>query len=146
MLGARRTRPLTAPRPSRSSACATRHCWPNASSPRSTRGHGNAQRYNRNVAGELEHRWELALRELRQAEEALSRHRAERATPEALSTGDREGFVALGPQLPALWQQPDMTRERRKALLRSLIGLFLQIGDQVLQILVLLHTGESHLV
>src|SRR5688572_15053938 len=37
MLGARRTRPLTAPRPSRSSACATRHCWPNASSPRSTR-------------------------------------------------------------------------------------------------------------
>ena len=76
---------------------------------------------NRNVAGELEHRWELALRELRQAEEALSRHRAERATPETLSTKDREGFVALGPQLPALWQQPDMTRERRKALLRSLI-------------------------
>ena len=121
MLDARRTRPLTAPRPSRSSACATRHCWPSASSPRSTRGHGNAQRYNRNVAGELEHRWELALRELRQAEEALSRHRAERATPETLSTKDREGFVALGPQLPALWQQPDMTRERRKALLRSLI-------------------------
>ena len=29
---------------------------------------------NRNVAGELEHRWELALRELRQAEEALLRH------------------------------------------------------------------------
>ena len=76
---------------------------------------------NRNVAGELEHRWELALRELRQAEEALSRHRAERAAPETLSTEDREGFVALGPQLPALWQQPDMTRERRKALLRSLI-------------------------
>jgi DNA invertase Pin-like site-specific DNA recombinase len=76
---------------------------------------------NRNVAGELEHRWELALRELRQAEEALSRHRAERATPETLSTMDREGFVALGPQLPALWQQPDMTQERRKALLRSLI-------------------------
>ena len=40
---------------------------------------------NRNVAGELEHRWELALRELRQAEEALSRHRAERAAPETLS-------------------------------------------------------------
>jgi hypothetical protein len=76
---------------------------------------------NRNVAGELEHRWELALRDLRQAEEALSRHRAERAEPETLSTRDREGFVALGPQLPALWQQPDMTQERRKALLRSLI-------------------------
>src|SRR3954467_2792403 len=118
MLGARRTRPLTAPRPSRSSACATRHGWPNASSPRSTRGHGNAQRYNRNVAGELEHRWELALRELRQAEEAPLPSRAERATPETLSTKDREGFVARGPQLPALWQQIVMTWERRKALLQ----------------------------
>ena len=76
---------------------------------------------NRLVAGELEHRWELALRELRQAEDALARHRAERAAPETLSAEDRERFLALGPQLPALWQQPDMTRERKKALLRSLI-------------------------
>ena len=44
-----------------------------------------------------------------------------RAAPETLSTEDRERFLALGPQLPALWQQPDMTRERRKVLLRSLI-------------------------
>jgi hypothetical protein len=76
---------------------------------------------NRLVAGELEHRWELALRDLRQAEDALTRHRTARAEPEMLSAEDREGFLALGPQLPALWQQSDMTRERRKALLRSLI-------------------------
>ena len=76
---------------------------------------------NRNVAGELEHRWELALRELRQAEDALARHRAERAAPETLSDADREKFLALGPRLPALWEEPAMTRERRKALLRSLI-------------------------
>ena len=76
---------------------------------------------NRNVAGELEHRWELALRELRQAEDALARHRAERAAPETLSDADRERFLALGPRLPALWEEPAMTRERRKALLRSLI-------------------------
>jgi hypothetical protein len=76
---------------------------------------------NRLVAGELEHRWELALRELRQAEDALARHRAERAAPETLSDADRERFLALGPCLPALWEEPDMTRERRKALLRSLI-------------------------
>jgi DNA invertase Pin-like site-specific DNA recombinase len=75
----------------------------------------------RNVAGELEHRWELALRDLHQAEDALSRHRAERAAPETLSDEDRERFLALGPRLPALWEEPDMTRERRKALLRSLI-------------------------
>jgi DNA invertase Pin-like site-specific DNA recombinase len=76
---------------------------------------------NRLVAAELERRWELALRELRQAEDALARHRAARAKPEALSAEDRARFLTLGPQLPALWRQLDMTRERKKALLRSLI-------------------------
>ena len=76
---------------------------------------------NRLVAAELEHRWERALRELRQAEDALTRHRTARAKPETLSAEDRARFLTLGPQLPALWQQPDMTRERKKALLRSLI-------------------------
>jgi DNA invertase Pin-like site-specific DNA recombinase len=76
---------------------------------------------NRLVAAELEHRWELALRELRQAEGALARHRAARARPETLSAEDRERFLMLGPQLPAMWQQAEMTRERKKTLLRSLI-------------------------
>jgi DNA invertase Pin-like site-specific DNA recombinase len=76
---------------------------------------------NRLVAAELERRWELALRELRQAEDALARHRVARAKPEALSAEDRARFLTLGPQLPAFWRQPDMTRERKKALLRSLI-------------------------
>jgi DNA invertase Pin-like site-specific DNA recombinase len=76
---------------------------------------------NRLVASELEHRWELALRELRQAEDALARHRAERAAPQTLSDADRERFLALGPRLPTLWEEPGMTRERRKALLRSLV-------------------------
>jgi len=58
------------------------------------------------VAAELEHRWELALRELRQAEDALARHRTARAKPEALSAEDRARFLALGPRLPALWRQP----------------------------------------
>ena len=61
------------------------------------------------------------MRDLRQAEDALSRHRAERAAPETLSDGDRERFLTLGPRLPALWEEPGMTRERKKALLRSLI-------------------------
>jgi hypothetical protein len=76
---------------------------------------------NRLVASELEHRWEVALRELRQAEDLLARHRGARAAPEMLSAEDRESFLALAPQLPALWQHPDMTRERKKLLLRSLI-------------------------
>ena len=76
---------------------------------------------NRLVASELEHRWEVALRELRQAEEALALHRASRSQPEALSTKERDDFLALGPQLPALWQQPGMDRAHKKALLRCLI-------------------------
>jgi hypothetical protein len=61
------------------------------------------------------------LRELRQAEEALALHRASRSQPEALSTKERDNFLALGPQLPALWQQPGMDRAHKKALLRCLI-------------------------
>jgi DNA invertase Pin-like site-specific DNA recombinase len=76
---------------------------------------------NRLVASELEHRWEIALRELRHAEEALALHHASRSQADALSTKERDDFLALGPQLPALWQQPDMDRARRKALLRCLI-------------------------
>jgi hypothetical protein len=75
---------------------------------------------NRLVASELEHRWETALRELRQAEEALVLHRASRTQPDALTPEERDGFLALGPQLPAMWRQPGMDRAH-KALLRCLI-------------------------
>ena len=73
------------------------------------------------VASELEHRWEVALRELRQAEEALVLHRASRAQPDALTPEERDDFLALGPQLPAMWRHPGMDRARKKALLRCLI-------------------------
>jgi DNA invertase Pin-like site-specific DNA recombinase len=76
---------------------------------------------NRLVASELEHRWEVALRELRQAEEALALHRASRTRPDALTPEERDDFLALGPQLPAMWRQPGMDRARKKALLRCLI-------------------------
>jgi hypothetical protein len=76
---------------------------------------------NRLVASELEHRWEVALRELRQAEEALALHRASRSQADGLSSEERDAFLALGPQLPATWQQPGMDRAHKKALLRCLI-------------------------
>jgi hypothetical protein len=76
---------------------------------------------NRLVAAELEQRWELALRELRQAEDALARRQAARAAPETLSPQEREDFLALGPRLPRFWQEPGVTRAHKKALLRSLI-------------------------
>jgi len=76
---------------------------------------------NRLVASELEHRWEAALRELRQAEEALASRRASRTSPDTLTPEERDDFLALGPRLPALWRQPGMDRARKKALLRCLI-------------------------
>ena len=76
---------------------------------------------NRLVASELEQRWEVALRELRQAEEALAVHRAARSQPDTLTSAERSDFLALSSQLPAIWRQSGMDRAQKKALLRSLI-------------------------
>ncbi|MCF8710378.1 recombinase family protein [Rhizorhapis sp. SPR117] len=76
---------------------------------------------NRLIAGELERRWEMALRELRQAQDALARHEAEAHVPEAVTVEDQNGFLELGSRLPEIWQRPDFSREDKKALLRSLI-------------------------
>jgi len=76
---------------------------------------------NRLVAAELERRWEVALRDLRQAEEALARRCAANAQPPDLTAAERADFCALAPRLPELWHQPDLTRAHRKALLRCLV-------------------------
>ena len=76
---------------------------------------------NRLVAAELERRWEAALRDLRQAEEALARRRAANAQPPDLTAAERTDFCALAPRLPELWRQPDVTRAHKKALLRCLV-------------------------
>ena len=77
---------------------------------------------NRLIAAELERRWEMALRELRQAEDLLTRHRAAKGETETLTVEERDDFLALGQQLPELWQRPGLSRSHKKALLRSLIN------------------------
>lgn len=76
---------------------------------------------NRLIAAELERRWEMALRELRQAEEALTRRRAAKNAPETLTSQEQDKFLVLGSQLPELWQRADVAWADKKALLRSLI-------------------------
>ena len=76
---------------------------------------------NRLIAAELERRWEVAMRELRQAEELLARHRAAKGHAETLTADERDDFLALGPHLPELWQRPNLSRSHKKSLLRSLI-------------------------
>jgi hypothetical protein len=76
---------------------------------------------NRNVAAELERRWETALVELRRAEEALARRAEERAGPDPYSAEMHDTVVRLGWRLPELWADPAVSREHRKALLRCLV-------------------------
>jgi len=78
---------------------------------------------NRLVAAELERRWEAALSELRRAEAALAQRdrEASEAGPAALDPVLRAQALALGERLPALWADPSVSREHRKALLRCLI-------------------------
>lgn len=76
---------------------------------------------NRLVAAELERRWEVALRELREAETGFARRQAERTRPAAISAEQRAAFLEAGRRLPVLWRDPALGNERRKALLRCLI-------------------------
>jgi DNA invertase Pin-like site-specific DNA recombinase len=78
---------------------------------------------NRLVAGELERRWETALRALRDAEERVERARQDRdkVVPLHVPRELRAAFTSLGESLPSLWQQPTLRRAQRKALLRCLI-------------------------
>jgi DNA invertase Pin-like site-specific DNA recombinase len=75
---------------------------------------------NRLVAGELEKRWETALRELRTAEEEQARLAS---TPPIAPLVDatRAALIAAGTSLPQWWSEGRFTREQQKALLRSLI-------------------------
>ena len=114
MPGARRRRRSIVPRRSRSSGCATRRRSPSGSSTASIP-----------TTGWWRRSWSTAgsspcgscarprTRSRGTGRHAPSRRRCRR------KTGPR--FLALGPQLPALWRQPGMDRERKKALLRSLI-------------------------
>jgi DNA invertase Pin-like site-specific DNA recombinase len=78
---------------------------------------------NRLVAAELERRWEAALVELHRAEEALAQggQDVRRTESGSLDPVLRAQALALGERLPALWADPGVSREHRKALLRCLI-------------------------
>ena len=76
---------------------------------------------NRLVTAELETRWELALRELKQAEDAMHKAQQAASPPPTLSPELSAAFTALGQQLPQLWPTEALSRPQKKALLRCLI-------------------------
>lgn len=76
---------------------------------------------NRLVAAELESRWEEALAALKRAEEAHTQQQQRAASQPALSAELREAFTAIAQKLPQIWQQPILSQQNKKALLRCLI-------------------------
>ncbi len=76
---------------------------------------------NRLVAAELERRWEVALRELKEAEEAWEREQHEQATLERLDPETRRALTEAGERIPEWWRADRFSQEQKKALLRSLI-------------------------
>jgi DNA invertase Pin-like site-specific DNA recombinase len=76
---------------------------------------------NRLVAAELEKRWETALRELKQAEEAWDREQQQRPTLDHLDAETRKAWREAGQQIPELWREEQFTPQQKKALLRCLI-------------------------
>lgn len=73
------------------------------------------------MAAELEKRWEVALLELKRAEETQASQSPLSAGLLALSPELETAFRAIGQHLPTLWQQGRVGQRHKKALLRALI-------------------------
>jgi DNA invertase Pin-like site-specific DNA recombinase len=84
------------------------------------RQYNQADPDNRLVTAELERRWENALRDLKQAEEAQAKRQAPEI-PQAMNAQLKASFCDIGKQLPELWNSEKFSRVQKKALLRCLI-------------------------
>lgn len=76
---------------------------------------------NRLVASELEKRWETALREVKEAEDAWDREQQQRPSLDHLDAETKKAWRAAGQQIPELWRAGHFTQQQKKALLRCLI-------------------------
>jgi DNA invertase Pin-like site-specific DNA recombinase len=76
---------------------------------------------NRLVAAELETRWETALQELKQAEEAFEHEQYEPSALNQLDPETRRALTEAGQRLPEWWRAGRFSQEQKKALLRCLI-------------------------
>lgn len=74
---------------------------------------------NRLVARSLERGWEEKLRAAEAIEQDYERWRSDE--PLVLSEADRDGLLALGEDLPAIWRAPSTTAAERKSILRLII-------------------------
>ena len=75
---------------------------------------------NRLVTAELEKRWEIALQDLKQAEESLAQDPQSNSLA-ALDPEIRKALEQGGRKLPELWHSDLLTQQQRKAFVRCLI-------------------------
>jgi DNA invertase Pin-like site-specific DNA recombinase len=99
---------------------------------------------NRLVAAELERRWETALRDMRQAEDAGQQRPRSQGGAETLPAELRAAFRAIGQQLPAVWSTAVLSRSQKKALLRCLLDKIViqRVGRDQVQIRIVWRGGD----
>jgi DNA invertase Pin-like site-specific DNA recombinase len=100
---------------------------------------------NRLVAAELERRWEMALRDLQDAEEKAQRQQQQPHAPEVLSAEERQAFLQAGQKIPALWRQGHLTPQQQKAFLRCLIDKVVvhRAAPDTLQVRIVWRGGDT---
>lgn len=97
---------------------------------------------NRLVAGELERRWNEALRRYNTIEGELKTLRANR--PEPMSNAIREGLLRLGEDLPRLWRHPQSDQTLKKRIVRTLLHEIIVTKDGERISMVLHWQGGDH--
>jgi hypothetical protein len=85
------------------------------------RQYNRADPDNRLVAAELERRWEIALREVRAAEEAWQREGAVPASSGVLDADTQQAFAEEARKITQMWQEDLLAPAQKKALLRCLV-------------------------
>jgi excisionase family DNA binding protein len=97
---------------------------------------------NRLVAGELERRWNEALRRYNTIEGELKTLRANR--PEPMGNAIREGLLRLGEDLPRLWRHPQSDQTLKKRIVRTLLHEIIVTKDGERISMVLHWQGGDH--
>lgn len=97
---------------------------------------------NRLVAGELEHRWNEKLREVRGLEDQIAAMAAHQQA--SLSHDERAALMRLGADLEQAWSHPAATTATRKRIVRTVLNeIVVQIDDGYID-LVLHWQGGDH--
>jgi hypothetical protein len=96
---------------------------------------------NRLVAAELERRWNQRLLAVADLENKLAD--LKRASTQQLSQEERAALLALGSDLPMLWNHPGASVETRKRILRTVINeIIVRVEGTQVQLKLHWHGGD----